>query len=139
MPAAVRTVPRTSVLTINAIAVPSHTITMSLDKTREEITTIAWETTYKDVGALVSGGTITVIYDETANSPYEILRAELDTPTAGGIPVVYQKKGAGSGTNKEETFNIVVLNESETNDANTVYTSEFTFGVTDDITRATQS
>lgn len=97
-----------AVLKISTTAIEDGTVEMGLTVSRETPEATTWGGSISAAGSLKGSGNINTIYDETASSPYMLLMAELLTPTAGGLSIVFQPKGAGVGTNREITFNIVV-------------------------------
>ena len=126
-------------LLIDSVAMEDHVAEATFTFERDETEYETWGGVVKSVGPLKGSGQIRVARDEANGSPYRALMDELFTPTAGGIAVVFRPRGAGSGTLRERTFNVVVLSEEIGGAPADIQEATFNVGITGTITDAVQS
>jgi hypothetical protein len=98
-----------------------------------------WGGSVSASGSKEGTGELQFVYEEAANSAAQLAIAEWVTPTSGGIAIIFQPKGAASGTNKEWTFNIVVGEVQTGGEADDIEVGTAPFEMTGAITYATQS
>jgi len=132
MPDAVRTLARLTVGTFNAVSFETHWTSLEFNSERETVTTKAFSKTYQDAGARTDDGTFICIYDETSGSPFETALAEYNTPTDGGVDLVYKARGTDTSTPaKQETMKVNLVSYTRSVDPDGVVLANFGFILTD--------
>lgn len=96
-----------AVATINSVAIQDATVELTVSLERPVAEEPVWTGKVAAVGPPTGSGSGTVIYDETAASPYQTIKGEWLTPTAGGIAMVFQPKGVGAG-NEQWLLDVVI-------------------------------
>ena len=78
-----------------------------MKKDNEEEVSLTFDGQVAAQGSTTWEGQVTVVYDDTAGSAYELLLAEAESPTAAGYSVLFQPEGATSGDEEIQTLLIV--------------------------------
>lgn len=96
-----------ALVSVGGVDCADATSEMTLTLTRETASVNTFGGKVSAAGSLGGSGNITIVYDKTPGSPFDTLRNQITTPTAGGVTCIFQPEGTGTG--KETwTFNIVI-------------------------------
>ncbi len=126
-----------AVVLLSTYACEDATVEMTLTLTRETASVNTFGGKVSAAGSIGGSGNITVVYDKTANTAFDVLRDQVMSPTAGGIACVFRPEGTGTG--KETwTFNIVVGEMEIGGSVGDIQQGKFSFETTGAIATAIQ-
>ena len=123
---------------MGGVASADATVEMTLTLTRETASVNTFGGKVSAAGSIGGSGNITVVYDKTSAGPFDTLRDQVITPTAGGITCIFQPEGTGTG--KETwTFNVVIGEMEVGGGVGDIQQGKFSFETTGAITITTQT
>lgn len=127
-----------ALVSVGGVACADAITEMTLTLTRETASVNTFGGKVSAAGSLGGSGNITVVYDKTSGGPFDTLRDQVTTPTAGGVTVIFMPEG--SGAPKESwTFNIVVTDMEVGGSSSDIQQGKFSFETTGAITIAAQT
>lgn len=126
-----------AVMTIGTYDCGDATVEMTLTLTRETASVQTFGGKVSAASSLGGSGNISVVYDKTSHSAFDVLRDEIVTPTSGGVAMVFRPEGTGSGL-ETWTFNAVIGEMEFGGSVGDIQQGKFTFETTGAIAMATQ-
>lgn len=127
-----------ALVSVGGVACEDATVEMTLTLTREIASVNTFGGKVSAPSSLGGSGNITVVYDKTSAGPFDTLRDQVITPTAGGVACIFQPEGTGNG---KETwaFNIVVGEMEVGGSVGDIQQGKFSFETTGAISITTQT
>jgi len=128
-----------AVLKLSGTDVSDEATTFTLNANTDIPTVMTFDGQASAQGATTYDGEMTVVYDYTTGSAYNLLQAEVASPTSGGYQVIFEPEGTTSG--KERITALCVLGRAniEAEGDGGVQLRTYPFVVTGTPTFATQT